>query len=72
MIGPTLGHYRVLDKLGAGGMNEVYRDEYYAALAVGSLLGDQVLLTLMKSALTNFITRRDNQPWFAEHLLAME
>ena len=25
MIGKTLAHYQVLDKLGAGGMGEVYR-----------------------------------------------
>jgi serine/threonine protein kinase/tetratricopeptide (TPR) repeat protein len=58
MIGRTLGHYRIVEKIGAGGMGEVYRaedlhlrrDVAIKVLAVGVLAGDHARKRFRKEA----------------------
>ncbi len=48
----TLGHYNVLDRIGAGGMGEVYR-------ARDTRLGRTVAIKLLPAALAEDAERRD-------------
>jgi eukaryotic-like serine/threonine-protein kinase len=59
MIGKTLGHYRIIDKIGAGGMGEVYRahdellerDVALKVLPIGTLANDSTRKQFRKEAL---------------------
>src|SRR2546428_8097464 len=59
MIGRTLGHYRIIEKIGAGGMGEVYlarderlqRDVAIKILPAGMLADDTARTRFCKEAL---------------------
>ena len=52
MVGNTLGHYKVIEKLGSGGMGDVY-------IAEDLTLGRKVALKVLPSDLANDPDRRD-------------
>ena len=65
MIGQTLGHYKILDKLGVGGMGEVYRAE-------DSTLKRQVALKVLPADLASSQERLDRFQREAETLAALD
>ncbi|HVS03560.1 MAG TPA: protein kinase [Thermoanaerobaculia bacterium] len=64
MIGSTLGHYRIVDRLGAGGMGEVF-------LAEDRRLGRQVAVKLLPEELAADPERRARLDWEARALAGL-
>ena len=65
MIGETLSHYKILDKLGAGGMGEVYRAE-------DTTLKRQVALKVLPPDLASSQERLERFQREAETLAALD
>ena len=64
-IGKTLGHYRILHQLGAGGMGEVYAAE-------DTRLKRQVALKLLPPEVTGDVASRDRFQREAEAIAALD